>query len=133
MLILYEVGRDPERLGRPEKTAAVLAGHADEYLRTHFHEPLSRATIASELYSNADYLGRIYHQVYGITLTEAIQRRRLEHSRRLLLESRQSIEQVARESGFNDAGYFRRLFKRQEGITPFMFRRLHAQMHINTE
>lgn len=133
LLMLWEAGQHTTLLPATEKTQTILAGRASEYISTHFHEPISTMTIAQVLNCNPDYLGRIYQRVYKQTITEAIHRRRLAYARKLLLESRQNTTQIALACGFEDSGYFRRVFKRYEGLTPFAFRRLYAQVHVNTE
>ncbi|MHC4914273.1 MAG: AraC family transcriptional regulator [Planctomycetota bacterium] len=113
--------------------SAALAARADAFVRTHFHEPISTGLVARELDCNPDYLGRVFRRTFGFGLTEAIHRRRLVHARRLLLESTANIAEVAREVGFEDPGYFRRVFRRREGVSPRAFRKIHARMHVNTE
>jgi AraC-like DNA-binding protein len=51
----------------------------------------------------------------------------------MLIESNRNVEEISRACGFTDVRYFRRLFKRHEGMTPLAFRRLYAQMHVNTQ
>ena len=119
---------------KAEDGAAVrLAGRADALIRTRFHEPLSTSSVARTLRCNPDYLGRVFHKVYGCTLTEALHGRRLKVACRLLLESDETVEKVASSCGFRDATYFRRLFKRREGVSPRAFRQLYAKQHVNTE
>lgn len=119
---------------KAEDVAAVrLASRADALIRTHFHEPLSTSSVARRLHCNPDYLGRVFQKVYGCTLTEALHGRRLKVACRLLLESDKTVEEVAVSCGFRDATYFRRLFKRREGISPRAFRQLYSKMHINTD
>jgi AraC-like DNA-binding protein len=133
MLMLCEVSdsRPVEKVVKGN--AAVLAQHAEAYIRTHFHAPISTSVLASELGCNPDYLGREFRRIYGLTPTEFIHRRRVRHARRLLIESDRNVEEISRACGFKDVGYFRRLFKRHEGMTPLAFRRLYAQMHVNTQ
>ncbi len=132
MLMLCEVARSRPPGSLPESASTRLAGRADAYIRTHFHEPIRPADLAQMLGCNANYLSRIFHQAYGQTLTEAIHRRRLHHARQLLLDDDRNVDEIARACGFQDAGYFRRMFKRQEGITPLAFRRLYSRLHTNT-
>jgi len=132
MLMLCEVSHSDAAGPSVEKNAAVLAGRADAYLHTHFHTQISTSSLARELGCNPDYLGRVFRSVYGRTPTEAIHWRRLRHARRMLLESDRNVEEISRACGFGDVRYFRRLFKRQEGMTPLAFRHLYAQMHVNT-
>jgi AraC-like DNA-binding protein len=130
-LMLVEVARPA---ARPEAgAAAALAAKADAFVRTRFHEAISTAIVARELDCNSDYLGRVFRRTYGFSLTEGIHRRRLVHARRLLLESAMNVTEVAREVGFEDPGYFRRVFRRREGLSPRAFRRLYARLHVNTE
>ena len=133
MLMLAEVAGSSPSLDPSGNGATVLASRADALIRTRFHEPLSTSVIAKELCSNPDYLGRTFRQVYGLTLTQAIHARRLKHARKLLLNGEQTVETIAQACGFSETGYFRRLFKRAEGMTPHKFRALYAKVHINTE
>lgn len=132
MLMLCELARSRPPTGAHESASTRLAGRADTYIRTHFHEPIRPADLAEMLGCNANYLNRIFHQSYGRTLTEAIHRHRLHHARQLLLDDDRNIDEIARACGFQDAGYFRRMFKRQEGVTPLAFRRLYSRLHTNT-
>lgn len=132
VLMLCEVSRSrPGALAR-DSASTRLAGRADSHIRTHFHQSITPARVAAALGCNANYLSRVFREVYGHTLTDAIQRRRMHHARQLLLEDDRNIDEIARACGFADTGYFRRLFKRQESITPLAYRRLYSRVHINT-
>ncbi len=132
LLMLSEITRSRTTAADPLGAPQRLAASADQLIRTHFHEPISASSIAERLSCNADYLGRIFRSVYGQTLTEAVHNRRMLHATMLLAEGRLKIDQIARESGFDDSGHFRRIFKRSKGMTPNAFRRLHLRVHINT-
>ena len=119
--------------GRPSDTAAALASRAHALVQTRFHEAISTSDLAAALGCNPDYLGRIYRRTFGRTLVDAIHQNRLRRARRLLLESPLNIDQVARECGFDDSGYFRRIFRKKQGLSPRAFRRLYARAHVNTE
>jgi AraC-like DNA-binding protein len=117
----------------PDGAAGALAARADAWIRTHYHLPIGAAAIASALGCNADYLGRVFRAAHRRTLVEAIHRQRLLAARTLLLDGAQPLAAVARACGFGDAGYFRRLFRRVEGVTPRVWRRRYARVHVNTE
>ncbi|MEI8242397.1 MAG: helix-turn-helix transcriptional regulator [bacterium] len=97
-----------------------------------FQDAISASDVATGLSCNPDYLGRIFRQARGLTLTDAIHKHRLQQARRLLMESGLNVDQVARACGFREAGYFRRVFRKKEGMTPLAFRRLYARVHLNT-
>ena len=104
----------------------------EEYITTHFHEPISAAAIAKRFKLNVDYLGRLYKQAFGITLTDAIRRRRLKQAREFLLHTDANMNEIAHECGFADSSYFRRSFKQVEGLSPTKWRTLHSTYQTNT-
>jgi AraC-like DNA-binding protein len=133
MQMMCEAAMTPAAPGEAPSAGALLASRADQYVRHRFHEPLTTALVARRLRCNPDYLGRAFRAAYGKTLTHLIHERRVHHARKLLLESNLNVGEISRECGFDDAGYFRRVFKRQEGMTPLAYRRLYARAHVNTE
>ena len=133
LMLEAATGSHPARHNALSDGMAAIAARADAWIMTRFHEPISAANVAAGLSCNPDYLGRVLHKVRGLTITESINHRRLQLARKLLMESAQNVDQVARACGFSDAGYFRRVFRRAEGMTPLAFRRLYARVHMNTE
>ncbi|MCW8133958.1 MAG: helix-turn-helix transcriptional regulator, partial [Planctomycetota bacterium] len=120
--------REPEA-GR---TPAVLADRVDAYLARHAFSYVTASAIAQELRCNPDYLGRVYRRARGCTLTDGIHKHRIREARGLLIDGKLNVDEIARECGFEEAGYFRRIFKRHVGLTPRAFQRLHARAHRNT-
>lgn len=116
-----------------ESRSTLHAHHAEQFIRTHFHESITTTQIAQAVHCNPDYLGRVYHRVYGVTLTDAIHAMRMKHACRLLRESDASVKEVARESGYGDTGYFRRVFRQARGLTPSRYRHAFEHMHVNTQ
>ena len=129
-LMLCEAAR-PETV--PTAGASVRAAQADSFLRTHFHLPLSASVVAAQVGCHPRYLSRVYRAAYGTTLTEAIQRTRIDYACRLLLDSGLRVGEIARACGMDDADYFQQVFKRRKGLTPSAYRRLHAPANVNTE
>lgn len=139
LLLLQMFAEIAARASRPVSSPSAdagtrLASRADALLRIRFAEAeLGTQTIADALEVNPDYLGRVFRRTYGKPLTEALHTYRLRHARSLLLDDGKNIAEIAQASGFADAGYFRRLFKRHVAVSPQGFRRLHARTHVNTE
>jgi len=127
MLILAEVGRS---LGAPPVAeTSTLGDRATAYIRRHFMEPIAASDVATALGCNPNYLARVFRAAFGRTLTEEIIDRRLRYARRLLLEDLHNVNEISRSSGFASDIYFRRLFKREFGMTPVAFRRQYARDH----
>jgi transcriptional regulator GlxA family with amidase domain len=69
-------------------------------------------------------LKRRFKTATGTTLIERVQDLRVERAKRLLESSGPSIEEVCAQSGYQDASFFRRLFRRRTGLAPASYRRM---------
>ncbi len=83
---------------------------------------LKLKTLAEKLNVNASYLSALFHKEYGCTLTEFINRQRIDHGITLLQFSKKSVQEIANECGIHDTNYFIKLFKKQTGFTPNQYR-----------
>jgi AraC-like DNA-binding protein len=132
MMMLFEVAQSMDNTPTDPDSINVVATWAHTYIRLNFDRPITTSKVAEALGYNADYLGRIYHKVYGCTLTEAINRRRINSACDYLLDSSMTIEQIAQKCGFADPDYFRRLFRHYMQISPGKYRKEFSRIHINT-
>ncbi|MFZ2658469.1 MAG: AraC family transcriptional regulator [Victivallales bacterium] len=94
---------------------------------------LNTSWIAEKLRCNPDYMGRVFKNVYGKTVTDEIHDRKINAAKRLLLNSPMNIKEIATACGFSDTIYFRRIFKKMTGYRPFSYRKQFSHMHVNTE
>lgn len=131
--MLNEVSRSFKNALPENSSSIVLASRAEDYIRTHFDESISAGDIARALRCNPDYLGRVFQLAFGCTLTERLHQRRIHKAKSLLMDSTLNINEIARDGGFSDVVYFRRVFKRRCDMTPLAFRKLYARIHVNTE
>ena len=74
--------------------------------------------IARDLKLSAGHLGRVYSRTSGHTLEEYLIRQRLEMARRLLLDPRLQVAEVADRCGFCNPAYFAYVFKKYMHCTP---------------
>lgn len=95
---------------------------AAEYIRKNYRNKLTIDDIAQEVYLSPCYVSRIFKQGLGCTLMEYLTQIRVEEAKTLLKNPKYNIMQVAEESGFEDPGYFTRVFKKLEGITPSRYK-----------
>ena len=79
--------------------------------------------IAQNLKLSAGHLGRVYSRTAGHTLEEFLIRQRLEMSKRLLLDPRLQVAEVADRCGFCNPAYFASVFKKHMRCTPRAYAR----------
>ena len=79
---------------------------------------------ASQLAITLKHLNRICNETLQKTTTEVITDRIILEAKRMLMDKKFAINEIATELGFDDYSYFTRLFKKHTGITPTNFRML---------
>jgi transcriptional regulator GlxA family with amidase domain len=104
---------------------AVVQG-CQRFLETHYQEDdaLARAVRASRLPERT--LKRRFKRATGVTLIEHLQNVRIERAKQLLEQGRVAVDDISAAVGYEDASFFRRLFKRRTGVTPRDYRRMFA-------
>lgn len=100
---------------------ADVAG-AMQFIRREHGSDISVERVAAEVAVSRRYLERRFRTTIGRTILEEIQSARLEHAKRLLVETTHPIAKIAELSGFNSMGYFSQFFERRTGKTPRQYR-----------
>jgi AraC-like DNA-binding protein len=97
--------------------------HVKWIIREQLSNPnLSVKTIAERLQCSPDYLSHLFHKATGEKLIQYLHRIRIEGARLALESTPLHISEIAFASGFDDAGYFARVFKKHCGESPQEFR-----------
>ena len=94
------------------------------HIELNFREELSLDELSARFYISKYHLAREYHKAYGITILNEINNRRLAKAKELLRYSQDSIEEIGLSCGYTSAGYFTKVFKAHEGMTPKEYRHL---------
>ena len=95
---------------------------AFEYMNQNFHRPIT-LTEVSKLVNMTDVsFSRFFKTRTGITFMDSLLELRLGSASRLLIDTTQSVAEVAYNCGFNNISNFNRLFKKKKGCTPKEFR-----------
>ncbi|MCR8636522.1 AraC family transcriptional regulator [Paenibacillus radicis (ex Xue et al. 2023)] len=95
---------------------------AAEYITLHFNKPLNLKNLSRTCHVHPAHLSRQFKKETGMTLTEFQQRQRIKEAKLLLSKNHASIAWIAGYVGFDDAGFFTRIFKKLEGMTPTEYR-----------
>ncbi|MFC4808594.1 response regulator transcription factor [Paenibacillus sp. GCM10023250] len=81
--------------------------------------------LAEHVHLTPTYLSSLFRKETGKTISEYITEVRIARSADLLMEPQSKLYEVAERSGYNDANYFAKAFKKITGMTPTQFRRRH--------
>lgn len=94
-----------------------------------FTADLSLKAHAEALNVNASYLSTLFKKETGSTLTDYVNRKRVEHAIYLLNSTDLPISAVGQRCGVQDDNYFTKIFKKYTGITPKQFRQENSRLH----
>lgn len=101
---------------------SVIIRKALTYINTDICSDLRLNVLAEQLNVNASYLSTLFKKEVGMTLTDYVNKSRVEHAQKLLLCTDLPIKSIAQQCGVPDIYYFTRLFKRITGTTPKVYR-----------
>ena len=95
---------------------------AIDYINDNLSEDLTLGEIADAARLNPFYFSRIFRQSTGTSPHQYVLQRRVERAKRLLLDRRLSLVEVALVVGFQNQSHFTALFHRLTGVTPKTYR-----------
>lgn len=101
---------------------ALASGAA--YINDHFNCDISVEQLSHLTCMGRTKLKLAFKEVYGVSITEYIQQRRLSHAETLLSLTDFTVEQVAAAIGYNNAGRFASMFKKSTGVYPAEYRKM---------
>ena len=86
-------------------------------------QELSLHALAERLSVSRSYLSNLFRKETGMTMTDYVNRRRVDYAVLLLSTTQLQVQTVAQHCGMPDVQYFSKLFKRLKGETPYRFRK----------
>ena len=108
-----------------------VVNEAMRYIREHFDQNLTLKDIARAVYISPFYLSHIFRERLGCTVIDYLTSVRIEEAKKLLRQEGSSIVGIAGRIGYSDSGYFSKVFKKSEGVTPSAFKHSEARSKTN--
>ena len=101
----------------PPLTSA-LVKKSIAYLNKNASLQISRWQLAAAVNISEDYLTRIFRKEIGISPWDYLNRYRIQLASVMLTQTGASVNEIARDIGFQDQAYFCRVFKKVKGFPP---------------
>jgi LacI family transcriptional regulator len=98
------------------------AAEALKFIHMYGTNPIGIKDVVKHVQLSRRSLEIRFHKTVGRTIHDEIKRVRIEHAKRLLLESDLPIPSVASAAGFNTQSYFGQVFCHEVGMTPARYR-----------
>lgn len=92
------------------------------YVNQHYDQDISLQSMAQFVKMDESYLSGLFKKKTGDTFITYLQRLRVEEAKFYLEETELSVAEIGERSGFANASYFFKIFKRLTGSTPSEYR-----------
>ncbi len=111
---------------QPHADAAVRA--CEDWLARNYRTPGAVALAVRRARIPERTLKRRFKAATGLALIDYVQNLRVEEAKRLLESTDRPAEEVCAEVGYEDASFFRRVFRRSTGSSPGQYRRMFSSL-----
>lgn len=92
------------------------------YLDNNYTKNISLDELSSLFYLSKFHLSREFKRIYGVTIGSYLLQKRLTEAKNHLRFSDDPVDRISHQCGFVDTGYFIKVFKKSEGMTPRQYR-----------
>ncbi|BAK99879.1 putative two-component system response regulator [Oscillibacter valericigenes Sjm18-20] len=119
--------RDLREAGKWSKREKVRpVNEAKRYISEHYAEPLNLDGICSHVGLSPNYFSTLFRKETGKTFLEYLLEIRINAAKKLLRETKQTMEAVCESVGIHDYKRFSKAFKKATGVSPKEYRNLYS-------
>ena len=125
----HDIGQQPfARLARSRQVEDAVIARCQTWIADHYAEaaPVAAMVQLSGLAERS--FKRRFEQATGMPPLEYVHTLRLEEAKQMLESGTLPVEAIANEVGYEDAGFFSRLFRRHVNLTPAQYRKRFGAM-----
>ncbi len=125
----HAIGQQPfARLARSRQVDDAAIARCQTWIAEHYRDPSPVGMMVRFSGLAERSFKRRFQHATGMSPLEYVHTLRLEEAKQMLETSDHPVEAVANEVGYEDAGFFSRLFRRRVNLTPAQYRRRFGSM-----
>lgn len=99
-----------------------------DFIEENYPEAINLEKLASDYHMSGRNFSRRFRQATGNTPLEYLQRVRIEAAKKLLENTRDGVETIALQCGYEDLSFFRKIFRRQVNMTPKEYQQKYGKL-----
>lgn len=127
LLIAHNLEGSPPAFSA-DRQDAQMARRIQDYLDTHYTEPLTLKSIAEEFQCSAPYVSHVFKRIMGYSPIQYVIRRRIGLAQTYLISSDYSATQIATLVGYDNTNYFNTLFAKIVGLPPIRYKQQYREL-----
>ena len=102
-------------------SASEIAYKVINYLEHHYTEDVSLDSISTALFLNKNYVAHVFKDETGYSPMYYMNSLRMSRAKALLMETNESVSDIAVKCGYTDFTHFSKQFKKYTGFSPRRF------------
>ncbi len=122
-LMLCQILINTVRLTGSHREISAVTKSIIDFVNKSYMQNLTLSSICNELHYTVPYVSAKFRNEIGMTFTDYLQNTRIENSCRLLIETNDSISEIAQRIGYSNTKFFNKIFKSIIKTTPSKFRK----------
>ncbi|MFC6230860.1 response regulator [Paenibacillus allorhizosphaerae] len=96
-----------------------------DYIHKHFQDNISLSDLSELFHFSPQYIAKKFKELYNTTVMTYMTELRMEKAASLLKHTELSVSEIAGMLGYADENYFSKVFKKQNGLPPLSYRKMH--------
>lgn len=121
---ISQMNRMLEILIKSQKLYSDAVYQVIKYIEQNYSDNISLEEIAKYVHMNRSYISHLFKKETGENIYTYLLMYRLEKAKNMLLENKESIQEISYKVGIPDSAYFSKLFKKHMGMAPLEFRKM---------
>lgn len=102
---------------------ARVVNRACNFIADNCSRNITLEEVAHSVHLSPFYFSKVFKKEKGCNFVEFLTKTRVERSKKMLRDPDMSVVRIALESGYQDASYFCKVFRQEEGMTPNAYRK----------
>lgn len=124
---------DEQNEMRPEKeTDDKQINQVLRYIKKHYPQTISLEQMAGIAFMSPEYFCRKFRIKTGMTLTQYLQKTRIQEACRLLLNTEKGVDEISEQVGYKSVKHFRKLFRDCCAVTPTQYRERYRKHRLTS-
>lgn len=119
-LVAYIISHVNQELGSREEQ---LCKKVIDFIRENLNTEVDFKKLASDHHLSYNRFRTVFKNNTGVSLQQYLIQERLEHAKRLMVNTELSLKEISAKTGFNSLFYFSKVFKNKMGYSPGQIRR----------
>ncbi len=93
-----------------------------EYINHNYQDAIELKECAEKYHTSPSYIARMFKKYYGVSFITYVNNLRIDKAVVLLKNTDMPIKEISYKVGYNNLNYFYKVFKKNIGITPNIFK-----------